>query len=1247
MRTISTFIQRVLLTATALCVAATATMAQVSSYNFSQLSGTYTAITGGTVIGTTTSDDNNYANELSPTVASSTGIGFPIGFNFTFNGAIFDRFALNTNGFITLGQSALTPSTNITSSYTAISVTTTTTPPQLANRIAGFNRDLQGQTGSEMSYLTTGTAPNRVLVVQWSGFRRWNATGNNFNFQIRLYETTNVVEVVYGTFTTTETATNTAQVGLRGVNNTDFNNRLITVGTHTWATSVAGTANNSTVGFRNTDVPASGQTYRWTPANCLAPAGLAVSNVVATSADATWTTNTASGQLVIVPQGSAANTGTPVAISGTSASLPSLSPNTNYSVFVRTICGVGDTSNWSTAFNFSTPCVATNVPWSESFEGVAVTGTGGPIPSCWARNVTDFATGNGAQSQNRSARTGTKYLYTAWSSAAGTGDWAFTPGFNLTAGTSYDFSFWYKLDGLTGWDTLRVGVGGTQTSAGMSIIGTRVYSPTNMGYAEYRVTYVAPTTGVYYFGVNVWVNGTPWYITFDDFNLEASPTCPQPSAMNATAVTNASATINWTGNGQPDNYYYYFAPSPATIPAGTVGTFANTTSFNATGLTGNTSYSFFVRQYCSVGDTSSWAGPFTFSTACDPQTLGDTRANPFIVTGLSYSATGNTNSACYTNTIGSTSKDVWYHVVLDPCATTITASLCTGTSYDSYLRLYAADGTTQLAFNDDGCGAQSVITNFNIAGRDTVYVLVEGFSANVGAYTVNITQAVAPTPNADVTYNSLYCNNAANPTPTINGTTGGVFSTLTAGIALDTATGTIDIAASTLSTYDIVYTVLGTTPTCFARDTNTVQIAPLESAAFAYAANAYCNTSTNPTPAITGTSGGGFAGSSANVVVDAATGAIDLTASQTGTYDITYTTTGACFASLTRTVTLDAPQDPAFDYGVGTYCQNVGNPMPTNVATAGGVYTAPAGLAINPNTGLVILSSSATGSYMITYTTPNACAIAQTQTFVISPADDASFSFGANVFCQNVPTQQAVVTGVPFGTFSSGSGLPVDITFGLVDFSQGTTGTHTVIYATNGACPNFSIQTLLVLPADTAEFAYQGVTYCLTALNSQETPTITGNTGGTFFSTSGIDLNPTTGVFNLGAANSQAGTYTVSYVTNGPTTCRDTATATIVLEDCTTIGVTEYNSDSQESYNLYPNPNDGGFYLHNKGEFKIANLQLVDVLGRVVYSQSAATLPADAAIRIETNQLPAATYYLRITAENMQPTVLPVRVVQP
>ena len=1256
MGTIFTFFRRVGAAVAAMLLLSQTAQAQVSAYTFSQLSGTYTPITGGTVLGSTTSDDQHFVTTATPLGGTvRTGIGLPIGFNFTFNGQVFDRFAVSTNGWISLGQSALTPSVNtVANDYTFISSTATTTPPQLANRIGALSADLQSQTGGELRYETIGTAPNRTLVVQWTNYRRFNQTGQNLNFQIRLNETSNIVEVVYGTFTTNATA-NTAQVGLRGQTNADFNNRSVVNGTNTWATSAPGANNAATCAFVGAFVPTSGQTYRWTPATCLPPTGFANSNVQPTTVDFAWTTNLTNGQMVIVAQGAAPTTGTPFTITGTTFTATGLTPATPYSAYIRQICAVGDTSNWTAASNFTTACLPITPPWTESFEGVAVTATGGPLPVCWNRNTVDFATGNNAQSNNRSARTGTKYLYTAWSSVATVGDWAFTPGFALTAGTSYDFSFWYKNDGLTGWDSMKVAIGTAQLPGNMIYVGSTIYNITNTSFQEYRVTVPVGATGVYYFGVNVYVNGTPWYITFDDFNVEVSPSCPQPSGIAFSAITNNSATVNWTGLGAGNNYLYHFGASPLASPATVVGTPVTGTTQNFTGLTGNTAYQFYVRQICAVGDTSQWSGPFSFTTTCDPNTPGDTRATAINVNTLTYNTTGNTNSPCYTNTIGSTSKDVWYRVILHPCASTISASLCTGTSYDSYLRIYAADGTTQLAFNDDGCGVQSVINGLNIAGRDTVYVLVEGFGSSVGAYGLQITQTVPVTLTADVSYsNALQCvaPNSANILPTINGSTGGVF-TAGAGLAIDSVSGEINLVGSTPNNYNVVYTVsdLTVSPTCLARDTFAVNVVAQDNASFSYAATTFCNAGTNPAATITGSAGGSFTASSASLVVDGSTGVIDLAASQVGAYDVTYSTTGTCPASLTRSVTVEAPQNPAFNYSAPTYCQNVANPAATITGTTGGAFSAPTGLVINPNTGLINLTASAVGAYTVTYTTPNSCAAAQSQSVEILAADDASFSFSANTFCQNRPSPQAIVTGVPNGTFSSGTGLPVDIQFGIVDLSSAITGTpHTVIYATNGTCPNFSVQTLTVLPADNADISYSAATICLTTLPSNETPTITGNsTGGTFSATGGLNINANTGAISTAFGANQEGTYTITYATTGPTTCPDTATFTLTLEDCTTVGVVDFatNEVRQNAYNLYPNPAITEVNLHNKGAYRIANIELVDLLGRSLHTWAEVVLQEDAATTLQLPSMPSATYYLRIVAPNEAPVVMPLRIQQP
>lgn len=238
---------------------------QVSLYSFTQFSDTYVAITGGTVFGNTTSDDQRFVDPTIPLGGTTlTGPGIPIGFNFTYNGNVFDRIAINNNGWISFGQSTLTPNPvniNSSSSYNALSATSTA-PALLSNRIAGLARDLQGQTGSEIRVETIGATPNQTCVVQWTNYRRFGGTGDAFNFQIRLSETTNVINVIYGTFTTTTAGT--AQVGLRGTANTDFNNRDVAT-TGNWATSIAGAANSAVVNFNGTLVPASGQNYQWTP----------------------------------------------------------------------------------------------------------------------------------------------------------------------------------------------------------------------------------------------------------------------------------------------------------------------------------------------------------------------------------------------------------------------------------------------------------------------------------------------------------------------------------------------------------------------------------------------------------------------------------------------------------------------------------------------------------------------------------------------------------------------------------------------------------------------------------------------------------------------------------------------------------------------------------------------------------------------------------------------------------------------
>ena len=288
---------------------------QVSSYTFGVSTGTYTPIVGGVNYDNFTSWSNaNFLDDNNSAALES------IGFNFVYNGTTYTQFAVNTNGFIRLGalptNNYLPLSTgtsnnvisamgadligrgsllaNRTSGSAVITITggdislisvgdkvsgagipsgatvlfkTATTVTISANATSvgtGFHFRFSRSTFG-IRFQTIGTSPNRTLVVQWTGCQRYTTSGGFgelYNFQIRLNETTNTINIVYNIQGPTSTTATTFQIGLRGSLITDFNNRTTTTN---WSSTTAGTLNTSTVTLSSTVKPTAGLTYTWTP----------------------------------------------------------------------------------------------------------------------------------------------------------------------------------------------------------------------------------------------------------------------------------------------------------------------------------------------------------------------------------------------------------------------------------------------------------------------------------------------------------------------------------------------------------------------------------------------------------------------------------------------------------------------------------------------------------------------------------------------------------------------------------------------------------------------------------------------------------------------------------------------------------------------------------------------------------------------------------------------------------------------
>ena len=127
-----------------------------------------------------------------------------------------------------------------------------------------------------------------------------------------------------------------------------------------------------------------------------------------------------------------------------------------------------------------------------------------------------------------------------------------------------------------------------------------------------------------------WTNEVSWDITDGDGMIIASgvhnglasnaygfcPTCPSPSSLGTTNLTADSATLTWIAGGVETLWNIEWGVSGFIQGTGTFDTTSNFLGYPIGSLTGSTNYDFYIQGICGLGDTSSWAGPYLFTTPC-------------------------------------------------------------------------------------------------------------------------------------------------------------------------------------------------------------------------------------------------------------------------------------------------------------------------------------------------------------------------------------------------------------------------------------------------------------------------------------------------------------------------------------------------------------------------------------------------------------------------------------------------------
>ena len=689
---------------------------QVNNYSFAESAGIYSQVTGtnSTAIG----DDG-------------TQVAIGIGFTFNFDNVNYTTFSITTNGMVRMGGTAIAFGwTNALGTAAA-----------LRPLIAPFWDDNNRNTGA-ITYATTGVAPNRVLSVSWHNINVGGGgatSGTAFaSYRMNLYETTNIIEFIYGSTMATAGALS-ASVGINGAST------FLSVSPGATSTVSGVTANNAISATTNLV----NKKFTFTPPAppaCAAPSTLTTSNITNTTATISWTAASpapASGYEYFYSTSATAPTAgtTPsgsTAAGVVTANITGLTANTTYYFWVRSNCGGSGTSTWAGSGTFFTGyCQPTGTGVSSSITNVV---TSGGITNL--SNASGFTAGGYAN-------------FTAFScsqSAGGTINFTLTyvsdPGTRIFIDWNNDLDFndageiVYSSNGYV-----------------LSTVSGSFTVPVGQATGNYRMRIVADWNSMTPIACPVGIDGETEDYTF---TVAAPPSCVAPTALVGTPLSLTSASISWTAaSPAPASGYQYYVSSSSTPPtAGTTPTgttAAGVLTANLTSLTTGTTYYFWVRSVCSVSDLSSWAGSGSFYVGyCVPVTTYGCTDGDVIARVVLNTLDNNSGTGCPSGLAG------YSDYTTDPLLTT---TLLPSSTYNCtvYAGQYPEGYAAWIDYNDDGVFDNVTerigYSNGQVAGSGIVGVL--GSSA---AFPITLA-CTPPAGTHRLRVRAMYLTNGINVTP--------------------------------------------------------------------------------------------------------------------------------------------------------------------------------------------------------------------------------------------------------------------------------------------------------------------------------------------------------------------------------------------------------------------------------------------------------------------------------------------------
>jgi len=293
--------------------------------------------------------------------------------------------------------------------------------------------------------------------------------------------------------------------------------------------------------------------------SCPDPSSISVSNTTANSTEIHWTENgNANSWEVEVVNSGTAPTGTGIITDTNSLTTSNLNSNTTYSVYIKSICGNSNSSNWVGPQSFTT--------LSDFCNGDHFYDSGGADnPYSNNENNITVISPNGA---------------------------------DIVEVTFLSFNLEYSNDHLYVYN-------GSDIYGNLIGTYTGSYIPTtfrsNEGEAlTFQFTSDSSSTSI------------GWEAEVSCITVS----CPATTTLNSSNITDSSVDLNWTANGTESNWQIEYGTSGFTQGNGTLVN-ANANPFTLSSLNPTTNYDIYLKAVCGKNpdeDDSYWLGPIAIKT---------------------------------------------------------------------------------------------------------------------------------------------------------------------------------------------------------------------------------------------------------------------------------------------------------------------------------------------------------------------------------------------------------------------------------------------------------------------------------------------------------------------------------------------------------------------------------------------------------------------------------------------------------